>query len=410
MKVCFETFGCRLNRAEALEDEAKYLARGWELTESHADAQLIVVRGCSVTARAQKDCERLIDHIKRKYPFKRVLVTGCLPSADKGYTLRAESAQANNLGNPNNQTAPTVPTRTARAYLKVQDGCSGQCTFCIVPTFRGKSVSVPFDEVLDKARRFIAAGYHEIVVTGCNLSLYASDGKRLPELLAALAELGKDDTPHAPRTPLAGCRIRLGSLEPGPVASEVLKVMAAHPNICRFLHIPVQSGSMRILSAMRRPYTVREVDALAREARDLMPGVGLGCDLLTGFPDESDTDQLATLGLMRRVLFSKAHVFPYSERPGTVAAALPHAVPKEIRAARARELAKVADADRSLYARRFKGRVVEIVVEDEKTVAGWTSEYLWCRIGEARKGVRRKDLVRILVRETEGHQLVGELV
>ena len=167
---------------------------------------------------------------------------------------------------------------------------------------------------------------------------------------------------------------------------------------------------MRILTAMRRPYKVQDVDALFREARDLMPGIGIGCDLMTGFPDESDIDQLATLGMMRRLLFSKAHVFPYSERPGTVAAALPHAVPKEIRSARARELAKMADGDRSLFARRFKGRVVEIVVEDEKTVAGWTSEYLWCRVGEARKGVKRKDLVRILVREAEGHQLVGELV
>ena len=407
MKVCFETFGCRLSRAEALEDEAKYLARGWERTESHADAQLIVVRGCSVTARAQKDCERLIDHIKRKYPFKRVLVTGCLPSADKGYTLRTGSAQPGTAGA---ETAPPVPTRTARAYLKVQDGCSGLCTFCIVPTFRGTSVSVPFDEVLDKARRFIAAGYREIVVTGCNLSLYASGGKRLPELLAALAELGTAKRPPVPRQPLDGCRIRLGSLEPSPVASDVLKVMAAHPNVCRFLHIPVQSGSMRILTAMRRPYKVQDVDALVREARDLMPGIGIGCDLMTGFPDESDIDQLATLGMMRRLLFSKAHVFPYSERPGTVAAALPHAVPKEIRSARARELAKMADGDRSLFARRFKGRVVEIVVEDEKTVAGWTSEYLWCRVGEARKGVKRKDLVRILVREAEGHQLVGELV
>ena len=407
MKVCFETFGCRLSRAEALEDEAKYLARGWERTESHADAQLIVVRGCSVTARAQKDCERLIDHIKRKYPFKRVLVTGCLPSADKGYTLRTGSAQPGTAGT---ETAPPVPTRTARAYLKVQDGCSGLCTFCIVPTFRGTSVSVPFDEVLDKARRFIAAGYREIVVTGCNLSLYASGGKRLPELLAALAELGTTERTPVPRQPLDGCRIRLGSLEPRPVASDVLKAMAAHPNVCRFLHIPVQSGAMRILTAMRRPYKVQDVGALVREARDLMPDLGLGCDLMTGFPDESALDQLATLGMMRRLLFSKAHVFPYSERPGTVAAALPHAVPKEIRSARARELAKMADGDRSLFARRFKGRVVEIVVEDEKTVAGWTSEYLWCRVGEARKGVKRKDLVRILVREAEGHQLVGELV
>lgn len=403
MKVCFETFGCRLNRAEALEEEAKYLARGWERTESHAEAQLIVVRGCSVTARAQRDCERLIDHIKRKYPLKRIIVTGCLPSAKKDYVVRSTV-------DPTNTDKAPVPTRTARAYLKVQDGCSGQCTFCIVPTFRGKSVSVPFQDCLARARQFIAAGYHEIVVTGCNLSLYASEGKRLPELIAALAELAPvpAEAPEA-RRPIPGCRIRLGSVEPGPVAAELAHVMATHPNVCRHLHIPVQSGSTRILLAMRRPYKARDIDDLVRTAMSVIPDAGFGCDLLTGFPDETETDQLATIGLLHRLPFTRAHVFPYSERPGTVAAALPNAVPKEVRSGRARELAAIADEARGRYARRFKGKVVEIVVEDEKNVAGWTSEYLWCRIGEARKGIKRKDLVRILVREIEGHQLIGEL-
>ena len=401
MKVCFETFGCRLNRAEALEEETKYLARGWELTDSHADAQLIVVRGCSVTARAQRDCERLIDHLKEKYPFKRVLITGCLPTAKKDYLLRDNAIrQVRAWGREPDKTEKqaSVPTRTARAYLKVQDGCNSACTFCIVPKFRGKSVSVPFNEVLEKARAFIAAGYHEIVVTGCNLALYASAGKRLPDLMSALAGLAPDT-----------CRIRLGSVEPGPVAREVIDVMAAHPNICRFLHIPIQSGSSRILSAMRRPYQTRQVDDLIREAARLLPNLGLGCDLMTGFPDETDTDYFATEALLNRHAFTKAHVFPYSERPDTIAAGLPNAVPKEIRSARAHALADIADEARTRYARRFKGKIVEIVVEDEEHVAGWTSEYLWCRIGEPRKGVRRKDLVRIRVRDVDGHQLIGEL-
>ncbi len=406
MKVCFETFGCRLNRAEALDEEAKYLARGWELTESHADAQLIVIRGCSVTARAQRDCERLIDHIRRKYPFKRVIVTGCLPSAQKDYHVRTAA-------DPSDADRTAVPTRTARAYLKVQDGCSGACTFCIVPKFRGKSVSVPFDECLARARRFIDAGYHEIVVTGCNLALYASEGKRLADLVAALADLAPvmptdASTPGASHA-LAGCRIRLGSVEPGPAATELLRVMAEKPNVCRFLHIPVQSGSPRLLTAMRRPYTVHDVDALVRQAMALTPHLGLGCDLMAGFPDERDNDQIATISLLKRLPFSRAHVFPYSERPGTVAASLPHAVPREIRAFRARELAARADEARTNFARRFKGHIVEIVVEDEKTVSGWTSEYLWCRIGEPRRGVKRKDLVRLRVREVAGHQLIGEL-
>ncbi len=384
MKVCFETFGCRLNRAEALAEEAKYLARGWERTESHSDAQLIVVRGCSVTARAQKDSERLVAHIKKKYPLKRVIVTGCLPSADKNYFLADEGPEA-------------VPTRTARAYLKVQDGCLGQCTFCIVPKFRGSSKSVPFTSVIDRARRFIDAGYSEIVVTGCNLAQYLSEGRRLPELTAALAEIS------------GGCRIRLGSVEPGEVASATLDAMAESKNVCRFLHIPVQSGSAQILAAMRRPYTVRNADELIEKAVRLMPHLGLGFDLMTGFPGETDNDQLATLSFMRRHPFTKAHVFPYSERPGTVAASLPHSVPTALRSSRAHELTDLAEEKRTLFARRFKGTTVEIIVEDEKRVAGWTGEYLWAEIGESRPGVKRKDRVKLRINGVAGHVLKGNL-
>ena len=193
MKVCFETFGCRLNRAEALDQEAEYLADGWKLTSSHSDADLIIVRGCSVTRRAQRDCEHLIAHIRKKYPNKRLLVEGCLAtSRTEKIAVRHAPVQASG------KSSLSVPTRTARAYLKVQDGCSGKCTFCIVPKFRGKSSSIDFDAILDKAKRFIDVGYHEIVVTGCNISLYASGGKRLPELMDALAGLSPE------------CRIRLG--------------------------------------------------------------------------------------------------------------------------------------------------------------------------------------------------------
>lgn len=411
MKVCFETFGCRLNRAEALEEEAQYLARGWERTTSHEDAQLIVVRGCSVTQRAQRDCERLIEHIRQKYPFKRIIVAGCLPSANKNYTLRANAARpaAGRNETANTSTPTPVPTRTARAYLKVQDGCNARCTFCIVPKFRGVSKSEPFAETLDKAKRFIDVGYHEIVVTGCNLAMYASEGKHLPELIASIASLDR------------GCRVRLGSLEPGSVATETVHALAENANCCRFLHIPVQSGSDRILVAMRRPYKVRDVAELAHTAVKLMPDLALGCDLMTGFPDEYDNDFLATKSLFRRLPFSKAHIFPYSERPGTPAAAFPGAIPPAVRSARARELATIADEARTNFIRRFQGRTVEIVIEDETTLAGWTSEYVWCQISSHNaavpqrrldgtgRTVKRRDLVKVVVKEVCGHVLTGDL-
>ena len=145
MKVCFETFGCRLNRAEALDQEAEYLAAGWELTDSHSDADIIVVRGCSVTRRAQRECEHLIAHIRKKYPLKRLLIEGCLATS---HTAKIAVQHALGALHKTTDVVP-VPTRTARAYLKVQDGCAGKCSFCIVPKFRGQSTSVDFGAVLD---------------------------------------------------------------------------------------------------------------------------------------------------------------------------------------------------------------------------------------------------------------------
>lgn len=376
MKVCFETFGCRLNKAEALQMEAEYVASGWELTEKHSDTDLFVVRGCSVTQRAQRDCEKMIAHLKRRYPLVPVYVFGCIETK-KGKDRHKAPVSA----------PAALPTRTARAYLKVQDGCSGKCAFCIVPKFRGASSSTPFTEVLDRAKRFIDAGYREIVVTGCNLALYASEGRRLPDLVAALSAL-------TPAGSDSRTRIRLGSVEPGDCAMDCVHAMAENANACRFLHVPFQSGANRILIAMKRPYFARDVSTLAMTAQKLMPGIRLGCDVMTGFPDETELDFAATKMLIARHSFSNVHAFPFSERPDTPAATYGGKIPPGIRSLRARALAKKGATNRYSYARQFFGKLVEIVVEGEDECYGRTDEYLWCKaIGSA----PRKSIAKVLV-------------
>ena len=396
MKVCFETFGCRLNRAEALEIEAAFLARGWTRTERHDDADMIIVRGCSVTARAQADCERLIAHIRNKYPFKRVVVTGCIKNHSNERWLKdLVTGQG------------PAPTRTARAYLKIQDGCSGQCTFCILPSFRGAARSVPLEEAVAGAKRYLDAGYREIVLTGCSLSQYADGGRRLADVLAAIADI-----------PGYSHRVRLGSVEPGAAAMDVVRAMAERENVCRFLHLPVQSGSGRILTAMRRPYSVKDVDTLVKKAVSAMPEISVGCDMMSGFPGESDVDHLATMAMIKRLPFSNAHVFPYSERPGTPAASLDDSVPPSLRSERAHDIADAVAKKRADFAGHFRGRVVKIVVEDSGTLAGWTSEYLWCRLSRAFAEARvnslsgrttfpRKAIVAMRVTEVKGDSLRG---
>ncbi|MBO7721486.1 MAG: radical SAM protein [Kiritimatiellae bacterium] len=391
MKVCFDTFGCRLNKAEALQMEADYIADGWQTTESHSNADLIVVRGCSVTARAQQECEQHIAALRSRYPSVPVRVCGCL-------------AQTNHLGGHihaprHDPERKTVPMRTARAYLKAQDGCAGKCTFCIVPSFRGESKSENFTALLDRAKRFIDAGYRELVVTGCNLALYASEGKRLPDLVAALAELSGGNDP---------CRVRIGSLEPGACALDTVRAMAEHRNVCRFLHIPVQSASKTILDAMNRPYTPDAVAELTDLAVSLMPGLGLGCDLMTGFPGESEVDFAMTKNFLQIHPFSNAHIFPYSERPGTTAAAMMPSVHKAVRSFRAHLLADVIQRMRRDFAESFLGKTVEIVVEDEEHCTGWTGEYLRCSAHGGK--IPRRSIARVIVNKFSDDCLHGRLV
>lgn len=386
MNICFHTFGCRLNRAEALDEEAAYIERGWRVTPNHSDADMIVVRCCAVTRRAQRECEKLIDHIKRKYPNKRLKICGCTTLKEK-----------NPLPEPQSKA---VSVRTSRAYLKVQDGCAGKCTFCIVPKFRGTSQSLDFTELLDKAKRFIDAGYHEIVVTGCNLSLFASHSKRLPELLSSLASLDEN------------CRIRLGSLEPSNVSLETLNAISENKNICRYLHIPIQSGSNKILIAMRRPYLLKDVENIILHAKKLMPGIALGCDLMTGFPGESDLDFQLTKLLLKKSGIPHAHIFPYSEREGTIAATYPDSVPKEIRHFRAKQLSLIGKSNLEHYAKSFISKTVDVLIEDEKAKAGWTQEYLWCSPIDKHHPmkVERKKITKFKILESSNGELKGIIV
>lgn len=456
MKIAFVTFGCRLNRAESLDLEARYRAAGHEIIDLGSVPQpsqssgtvpnltgavpktsgtvpdLILVRGCSVTAKAQRDCEKAIAHLQTQFPTAEVRPIGCLPNA---------GSVPNILGTvpPNTGTAPqdkaSIPLQTSRAYLKIQDGCSGKCTFCIVPNFRGQPVSIPFDEIMVRAKSFLAAGYREIILTGCNLSLYHWSDHNLATLLAALAELGT--VPRilgtdpgvlgtdpvisgtasrflrtgpeilvgtVPNGGTAPARIRIGSLEPGSVCEAVLDVMAKHPNICRFLHLSLQSGSDKILKRMNRPYEITWAERFCSVARErLGTDLALGADIITGFPGETEEDFEATRAFLERHAFSNLHVFPYSERPGTPAATMDGALPRAVRLARARELTELGHRQRETFAQTFRGREVEVCVE-RGGEHGWTSAYLPCKW----KGpAERRSLVRKRIIAVSGDTLLA---
>lgn len=339
MTISFLTFGCRLNQAESLDLQARLSAAGHTVLPLPAPSQkspclsasvlnssphvpapdLIIVRGCSVTARAQRDCEKRLAALARSFPSAEIVPVGCLPGSIPASTLLARLAPS--------PSPAAVPLATSRAYLKVQDGCSGSCAFCIVPRFRGAPSSVPLPQVLARASAFLAAGYREIVVTGCNLALYRSNGAGLPALLSALASL-PSPSPH---------RIRLGSLEPGICDSPLAEAFAAHPNLCPFIHLSLQSGSPSTLARMRRPYSPQTVENLVASLSAARP-MFFSADVIAGFPGETPSEFEESLAFIRRLPFSSLHVFPYSERPGTPAASMPNPVPLPLRQTRAKTL------------------------------------------------------------------------
>ena len=393
MRICFVTFGCRLNRAESLDLEAQYAAAGWDVVqlpsgeeaeEIEADVpDVVVVRGCSVTAKAQRDCEKKIAQLRTRFPDAEILTVGCHPGA---------KPIPSHLAPPSlpDASAP-VNRRLSRAYLKVQDGCSGKCAFCIVPSFRGSPMSVPFERALERARAYLDAGFREIVVTGCNLCLYRDSNRRLPELVSAIAGLES-----------SGHRVRLGSIEPGLCDTSLLDAMEANPNICRFLHLSLQSGSNRILRLMRRPYTIDQVAEFCADARRrLGQRLAFGADVITGFPGETDADFSETKTFLschsptlnsKLPILNSLHIFPYSEREGTEAAMMSPVVPVEVRRARAKELEAIAAANHERFARSLKGQVVEVCVERDGN--GRTDEYVRCLL---KGNASRRSLVRAVV-------------
>ena len=396
MRICFVTFGCRLNRAESLDLEAEYAAAGWDVVQLPSSVEdcgaldapdVIIVRGCSVTAKAQRDCEKKIAQLRARFPEAEVLTVGCLPGAQPIPAHLAPPLSPD-------ATAP-INRRLSRAYLKVQDGCSGKCAFCIVPSFRGSPVSVPFEQALVRARAYIDAGFREIVVTGCNLCLYRDSNRRLPELVSAIAGLES-----------SGHRVRLGSIEPGLCDTSLLDAMETNPNICRFLHLSLQSGSNRILRLMRRPYTIEHVAEFCADARRrFSERLAFGADVITGFPGETDADFESTKAFLSShlphpsspishlpLLIPHLHIFPYSEREGPEAATMKPSVPVEVRRTRAKELEAIAAVNHEKFARSLIGQEVEVCVERDGN--GRTDEYVRCLL----KGTApRRSLVRAVV-------------
>lgn len=389
-----EALGCRLSQADAADAAAALVAAGLKPAADGQIPDVIIVHGCAVTRRAERDDLRRIRSLKADARFSRstIVATGCVVScnacelftdagadiviAKKDFPRLADILLGN--GDAEHEEASPFPTRsplfhTKRALLKVQDGCDMRCAYCVVPFARGPSVSRPFGEAIDAARALLGKGYKELVVTGCNLATYHDGTRGLADLASAVADIAAEH----------GARVRIGSLEPGICDDEILDALKSRRAICRFLHLPLQSMDDAVLKAMGRPYTSAYIIELLARIRSVSPLAGIGADIITGLPGEDEDAFGRTCAFVNGAGLANVHVFPYSPRQMTVAATMPGRPSRTTAKIRASRLRALAAASAMAYRRTLIGQEAKVLVEgfDQDGLAyGWNEGHVRCRL------------------------------
>lgn len=382
-RALVRVLGCKVNQAEAAAMANMLERHGYEIDPVATSPDLVLVNTCCVTQKAEGKSRRMVGRLAEKYPDARLIVTGCLAEINPS-SLESVSADTVLLGAFEKdlfdglisgtagrstespfRTASSVRTfadlgsfgipNRARSFLKIQDGCSQRCAYCIVPKARGPSRSLEPRKVLDYANQMESAGFAEIVLTGVHLGSYGKDLSPVVHVEALLDQLVE-------LCPLS--RFRLSSLEPQEITPRLIELMTQHPRVCRHFHIPLQSGDDRILKIMGRPYDAALIRRLMDRIVAASPESCVGMDVMVGFPGEDEIAFEQTLNLIRETSPAYLHVFPFSPRPGTPAASFKPRVPEKTARQRVEELRDLSSKLRRRFYERFLGRTLTAVLEE----------------------------------------------
>jgi threonylcarbamoyladenosine tRNA methylthiotransferase MtaB len=408
-KFFVQNFGCRATQADGAALETLLAAKGLEATGDRRVADLVILNTCTVTSAADEDVRHTVRRVHRENPDARILVTGCyaqrapqelaaMPGVEwvVGNTHKAEIADlvtgAPYHGNIHvgdifaQRDFLSAPVEDAagdrtRPNLKIQDGCNNRCSFCIIPFVRGRSRSAPPDDVVAQVRR-LAERYREVVLSGINLGRWGREPGS-PLRLAGLLRRLLDETPVE--------RLRLSSVEPMDWSDDLMQLVAESPRIAQHVHAPLQSGSDRILRLMHRKYRPRHYADRVTRARALMPDAAIGADVMVGFPGETGADFEESRAFIDSLPFTYLHVFTYSERPGTPAAADPRQVPMPVRKERNRVLRELAAARNLAFRHRLAGTTLSVVTLHEP-LAALSGNYLKVKLAREREANRLIDV------------------
>ncbi len=389
-------FGCRTNQSDGAAIEQALLQREMVKSGDGTASDVVVINTCTVTRTADAQARQMIRRIHRHNPGASIVVTGCYAQRAPREIARMEGVTCV-VGNSHKQPLAALiaekhlPHRDlldsreseaslpggadvycssifesrelrsiadmsgggrTRAFLKVQDGCSYRCSYCVIPFVRGDSRSLPLEEVLRQTRRLLRQGYKEVVLTGIHLGGYGKDLEPSGHLAGLIRRLLQEE-------PLR--RLRLSSIEPLEVTDEVIDLVATSPKMAKHFHVPLQSGSERILRLMRRPYRAHQYLDLVKKIRRRVPEAAIGADVMVGFPGETEEDHIQTRDLIRSSPLTYLHVFPFSRRPGTAAARIKGDVPKAVANLRSFELRSLAELKNRRFRESQVGRVLPVI-------------------------------------------------
>lgn len=424
--VAFHTLGCKVNQYDTQAMRERFEEAGFRTVDFEDRADVYVVNTCTVTGTGDKKSMQTIRRCHRNNPDAAIVVTGCLAqrAADElklpgvrlvlGTQRRGEVVQL--LAQALEQDCALIAVETlrqapfehltvhaheghTRATMKIQEGCDRFCTYCIIPSVRGPIRSRPLGEIRAEAESLAEVGFREVVLTGIHLTSYGREQHGAVTLLDAIRtvhEVGGIE------------RIRLGSLEPVIVTEEFVQGIAAMPKVCHQFHLALQSGSDTVLARMRRRYTSGEFLAACALLRGAFEDCALTTDVMTGFPGETEEEFAQTVDTCKKAGFARMHVFPYSEREGTKAAAMEGSVPRHVREERARQLIAVGkELERAALEGRV-GRTEDVLIEEIDALGrgtGYTGGYMRVHVQGAQPG----EIVRVRIAEIENDELSGEI-
>lgn len=383
MKIALDSVGCKLNQAELQLLARQFAGAGHTIVSPDENADIYILNTCTVTHVADRKSRHMLRMAHRHNPETKLIVTGCYAhrvpqelSEIEGVDLVLDNAQKPHLlkileesgvlSRPEVlQTQPPFHEGRTRAFIKAQDGCNWSCAYCIIPLVRGREKSVPADEVVAEVRKRISDGCKETVLTGTELGAYNNNGIDLKGLLERI--LAETDV----------TRLRLSSIQPQEVSAELIDLWL-DPRLCRHFHISLQSGSDSVLRRMNRRYSIEQYQQAVTLIRSKLPEAAITTDIIVGFPGETEAEFKESHEFCRQMEFARIHVFPYSPRPGTLAARMSAQIKDNVKKQRSEKMLALAEESARNFRRRFLGKTMPVLWEkhSEGVWSGLTDNYI----------------------------------